>query len=132
MTPHRPPDRDPLHYRCPTCRAVPGDPCQSPQPHKATNSHTGRQDQMIRAHRTPPTFSAWLTQQLNRHDPVGDLARDLREDLRSGCLHPAPRTATAARRHLQQQHGVDPASAALTALTRAEREHSEAVRQWQT
>ncbi len=49
MTPHRPPDRDPVNHRCPTCHAVPGDPCQSPQPHKVAYSHTGRQDQMIRA-----------------------------------------------------------------------------------
>jgi len=130
MTPHRPPAPGPRDHRCPTCHAVPGDPCRSPQPHKVTHSHTGRQDQMIRAQWTPPTFSAWLTQQLNRHDPIGDLARALRADLRSGCLHPAPRTPTAARRHLQQQHDV--ASAALTALDRAEREHSEAVRQWRS
>ena len=57
----------------------------------------------------------------------------MRDDMRSGCLHPAPRTATAARRHLvEQPHDADPTSAALTALDRAEREHSEAVRQWQS
>ena len=120
----------PLDHRCHICGAVPGDPCQSTNPDKIKRSHMSRQDKMIHAQWEPPVFGVWLTRQLDRSDPVGDLARDVRDDQRSGCMRRAPRTAVAVRRHLSREHEGNADQGAMTALSRAENEHAEAVRSW--
>lgn len=106
-------------YRCPVCRALPGDACTSPDPAKVEHSHQPRQDRMI-WDQWDPYFMAWLSQQAHRDDPVGDLARDAHSDRKQGCQPERTRTASGLRRHLSTAH--DPIPGALAALDRAEAE----------
>lgn len=117
----------PRAYRCPVCKALPGEPCTSTDPHKVEHSHQPRQDVMIRAQWTPPPLAVWLSWQTERQDPVGNLARDVAEDVRRGCLSARVRGTNGLHRHLASKHGQDVAPAALAALQRAEAEHVEAL-----
>lgn len=111
----------PRAYRCPVCQALPGDACHSAQPDKVEHSHQPRQDRMI-WDQWDPYFTAWLSEQGDRQDPVGDLARDVRSDAGQECLPSRTRTASAVRRHLVTVHGSDVCDAAVAALDRAETE----------
>lgn len=68
----------------------------------------------------PKNFTGWLGRQRRRDDPVGDLARDARQDV----LWPrTARTLAAFQRHLQDQRAIEPA---LDALERAWSEYQTA------
>lgn len=117
----------PLAYRCPLCKAMPGEPCVSRSSHKVEHSHQCRQDVMIHAQWSPPSLAVWLGWQTERQDPVGDLARDVAEDVRQGCLSARVRAGSGLRRHLQQHHDTDVMSRVFDALDRAESEHAQAL-----
>lgn len=66
------------------------------------------------------TFYAWLLEQSDRDDPVGDLARDTRDDrirLKDYCPHPTKaQNHRGIRRHMAQwHHACDAALAAVDA-----------------
>lgn len=67
---------------------------------------------------TKATFRAWLKAQIDRDDPVADLAQDVRAD---SCM--TGRTPASIRRHMETAHGAS--AEALAALDRAALE-------WQT
>ena len=66
---------EPRGYRCPTCKAEPGEPCRSRQARKVEYSHLTRQDVMIRAynrrHRPGPTNVTRVV--MRRHASRDDL-----------------------------------------------------------
>lgn len=66
-------------------------------------------------------FRAWLHQQLERQDPVGDLARDVASDAAAGCLLDA--SAAGLRRHVADEHDASPAAVAAVDLALNEWRH---------
>lgn len=52
------------------------------------------------------TFAHWLRAQTRRDDPIGDLARDVTGDVRSGCLTRITSPA-ALREHIERVHNGD-------------------------
>ena len=53
-----------------------------------------------------PTFIEWLLDHQHEGSPVGDLARDVRQDLDDHCMSRSTRTARGIRRHLTATHGI--------------------------
>lgn len=53
------------------------------------------------------TFAHWLRAQTRRDDPIGDLARDVTGDVRSGCLTRIT-SRDALFRHIAYQHAGEP------------------------
>jgi len=58
-------------------------------------------------------FRPWLNKQREREDPVGDIARDMREDSCAKGL----RSRSGLRKHIEEKHGAS--DAAVAALERA-------------
>ena len=52
-------------------------------------------------------YQTWLLAQTERNDPIGDIARDVAEDVRSGCLPPFD-TWKDVRAHILMRHGAIP------------------------
>lgn len=64
------------------------------------------------------SFITWLTRQHQRQDPVGDLATDVRQDIKDGCRPPGWSLAAFVE-HLEDHGAVD---GALDAAERAWKE----------
>jgi hypothetical protein len=62
------------------------------------------------------SFRSWLLEQVERNDPVGDLARDFQQDIRDGCLG-GLRSFDSVSRHIHSRH--TPVPGARSALHRA-------------
>jgi hypothetical protein len=72
---------------------------------------------------TDTGFVQWLLQQVDRDDPIGDLARDVREDRRAGCLSLRVRSARGIKEHLESAHGVYDSDGAMRAFDAAVKAH---------
>ena len=70
------------------------------------------------------SFLCWLLCQIRREDAIGDLARDVQADRRSGCLH--SQTARGIERHIIRRHAAQ--QGVLTALGRARLDYEAAFR----
>lgn len=66
-------------------------------------------------------FTEWLKAQRHRQDPIGDLAREVAEDVRAGCLPGDPAGWPVVVAHLMTEHELP--EAARDALDDAVREY---------
>jgi len=76
---------EPRGYRCPTCKAEPGEPCRSPQARKVEYSHQTRQDVMIRAYNVTASRDDLGTRGRGR-----EISEPLRPAETSPPVHPSP------------------------------------------
>ena len=79
----------------------------------------------MRVYAPQPSFARWLRAQHRRHSMVGDLARDVIEDVRVCCLRQIT-TPAALLDHLTTEHYPDPG--ALGAIEAAVAEWQEVAR----
>jgi hypothetical protein len=70
------------------------------------------------------TFRAWLKAHCHQDTAIGDIARDIQEDVRSGCLRAI--SYESIRHHIMEEHS--PCAEALTALAKAYRVFRKEVR----